>query len=44
MVEVIADLEPVAEDGDGEGAWGEFEAFTAEFRDSDGGYGGDEEG
>lgn len=44
MVQVIADLEPVAEYGDGEGAGGELEALSAEFRDGNGDNNGGEEG
>ena len=43
VVEVVADLEPVAEDGDGEWAGGELEFLAAEFGDGDADDGGGEE-
>ena len=44
VVEVVADLEPVAEDRHREGTGRELEAPAAEFGDGDGDDGGGEEG
>lgn len=44
MVQVVTDLEPVAEYGDGEGAGGKLEALSTEFRDGNGDNNGREEG
>ncbi|KAH7686112.1 hypothetical protein IHE45_04G083000 [Dioscorea alata] len=43
MVEIVVDLEPIAEDGDGERPGRELEALAAELGDHDGHDNGDEE-